>query len=295
LRLFGSESSDPRLQQAHRTFARSMASGARPRAASRPWNPSARNCPRHASVARSALTRCCAVETAAPLSLRSVSRSRGYAYRFGKNVTPNTKRIRVLSVDDHPLLREGVAAVLEAQTDMELVGEAANGAEAIDSFRSHRPDVTLMDLRLPDMSGIDAIKSIRAEFPEARIIVLTTYDGDVQALAALRAGAAGYLLKRTLRKDLLDTIRAVHLGKRRIPPDVATGIAEHATEDALSARELAVLQRVAAGNSNKMIAQELDVSENTVNAHMKSILAKLGAHDRTHAVIIAIKRGMLEV
>ena len=178
---------------------------------------------------------------------------------------------------------------------MELVGEAANGAEAIAGFRTHRPDVTLMDLRLPDMSGIDAIKAIRSEFPGARIIVLTTYDGDVQALTALRAGAAGYILKRALRTDLLDTIRAVHLGKRRIPPDVATGIAEHATEDALSAREIAVLQRVAAGSSNKMIAEEIGVSESTVHAHMKNILAKLGARDRTHAVMIAIKRGFLEV
>jgi two-component system, NarL family, response regulator len=193
------------------------------------------------------------------------------------------------------LLREGVAAVLGAQADMELVGEAASGTEAIASFGTHRPDVTLMDLRLPDMSGIDAIKAIRAEFPEARIIVLTTYDGDVQALTALRAGAAGYLLKRALRTDLLDTIRAVHLGRRRIPPDVATGIAEHATEDALSAREIAVLQRVAAGSSNKMIAEEIGVSESTVHAHMKNILAKLGARDRTHAVMIAIKRGFLEV
>ena len=193
------------------------------------------------------------------------------------------------------MLREGIAAVLEAQADMELVGEASNGEEAIASFRRHLPDVTLMDLRLADMSGIEAIKAIRTEFPAARIIVLTTYDGDAQALAALRAGAAGYLLKRALRTELLDTIRAVHLGKRRIPPDVATGIAEHAADDALSAREIAVLQRVAAGKSNKLIAAELGISESTVNAHMKSILPKLGASDRTHAVMIAVKRGILEI
>ena len=209
--------------------------------------------------------------------------------------TADLKRIRVLCVDDHPLLREGIAAVLEAQADMELAGEASSGGEAIATFKRHRPDVTLMDLRLPDMSGIDAIAAIRTEFPAARIIVLTTYDGDAQALAALKAGAAGYLLKRALRTDLLDTIRAVHLGKRRIPPDVATGIAEHAADDALTTRELDVLKRVAAGKSNKLIAAELAVSEGTVKAHMKSILPKLRARDRTHAVMIAVKRGILEV
>lgn len=213
----------------------------------------------------------------------------------GVSATGNTKRIRVLSVDDHPLLREGIAAVLEAQADMELVGEAGSGREAIAGFKQHHPDVTLMDLRLPDMSGIEAIVAIRTEFPAARIIVLTTYDGDAQALAALKAGAAGYLLKRTMRTDLLDTIRAVHLGKRRIPPDVATGIAEHAADDALTDREIEVLQGVAAGKSNKLIAAALAVSEGTVKAHMKSILPKLRARDRTHAVMIAVKRGILEV
>jgi DNA-binding NarL/FixJ family response regulator len=206
-----------------------------------------------------------------------------------------TRRIRLLCVDDHPLLREGIAAVIEAQGDMALVAQASNGHEAIDAFRKHRPDVTLMDLRMPDMSGIDAIAAIRAEFPAARIIVLTTYEGDAQALGALKAGAAGYLLKRSLRTDLLETIRAVHAGKRRIPADIATGIAEHAADDALTVREIEVLRRVAAGKSNKLIAAELAISESTIKAHMKSILPKLDATDRTHAVMIALKRGILDV
>lgn len=178
---------------------------------------------------------------------------------------------------------------------MNLVGEAAGGREALARFRELRPDVTLMDLRLPDMSGIEAIEAIRKEFTSARIIVLTTYDGDAQALAALKAGAAGYLLKRALRTDLLDTIRAVFVGKRSIPPDVATSIAEHAADDSLTDREIEVLRGVAAGKSNKVIAAELAVSDGTVKAHMKSILPKLGARDRTHAVMIAVKRGILDV
>lgn len=205
------------------------------------------------------------------------------------------KRIRLLCVDDHPLLREGIAAVIEAQPDMDLVAEASNGHEAIEAFRQHRPDVTLMDLRMPDMSGIDAIAAIRADFPAARIIVLTTYEGDAQALGALKAGASGYLLKRSLRTELLETIRAVHAGKRRIPADIATGIAEHAADDALTVREIEVLRRVAAGKSNKLIAAELAISESTIKAHMKSILPKLDASDRTHAVMIALKRGILDV
>ena len=203
--------------------------------------------------------------------------------------------IRILIVDDHPLIREGVSAVLSGQTDMSSVGEATTGREAIESFRRYLPDVTLMDLRLPDMSGIDAISVIRSEFPAARIVVLTTYAGDAQALTALKAGASGYLLKNMLRKDLLETIRAVHAGKRRIPPEIAADIAEHAAEDSLTAREIEVLRGVAAGKSNKLIAVQLDISESTVKAHMKSILPKLDASDRTHAVMIALKRGILDV
>lgn len=178
---------------------------------------------------------------------------------------------------------------------MNLVGEATTGREAIESFRRLLPDVTLMDLRMPDMSGIEAISVIRSEFPSARIVVLTTYAGDAQALGALKAGASGYLLKNMLRKDLLETIRAVHAGKRRIPPEIASDIAEHAAEDSLTAREIEVLRGVAAGKSNKLIAAQLDISESTVKAHMKSILPKLDASDRTHAVMIALKRGILDV
>ena len=178
---------------------------------------------------------------------------------------------------------------------MTLVGQASNGREAIESFRRLRPDVTLMDLRMPDMSGIEAIAAIRAEFPNARIIVLTTYAGDAQAAAALRAGAAGYLLKNLVRKELIETIRAVHAGKRRVPPEIATEIAEHVADDALTEREIQVLRRVAAGKSNKLIAAELEISEGTVKTHMKSILPKLDASDRTHAVMIALKRGILDL
>ena len=203
--------------------------------------------------------------------------------------------IRVLTVDDHQLLREGIAAVIESQEDMTLVAQASNGREAVESFRRLRPDVTLMDLRMPDMSGIEAITAIRSEFRDARIVVLTTYAGDAQAAAALRAGAVGYLLKSLVRKELLETIRAVHSGKRRVPPEIATEIAEHVADDALTAREVEVLRRVAAGKSNKLIAAELDISECTVKTHMKSILPKLDASDRTHAVMIALKRGILDL
>jgi DNA-binding NarL/FixJ family response regulator len=203
--------------------------------------------------------------------------------------------IRILTVDDHQLLREGIAAVLYGQEDMILIGQACSGREAVESFRRLRPDVTLMDLRMPDMSGIEAIAAIRAEFPNARIIVLTTYAGDAQAAAALKAGAAGYLLKNLVRKELIETIRVVHAGKRRVPPEIATEIAEHVADDALSEREIEVLRRVAAGKSNKLIAAELDISEGTVKTHMKSILPKLDASDRTHAVMIALKRGILDL
>ena len=207
----------------------------------------------------------------------------------------NGHTIRILTVDDHLLLREGIAAVLEAQSDMVLVGEASNGREAIDRFRQLRPDVTLMDLRMPDMNGIDAITAICREFRNARIIVLSTYAGDVQAAAALRAGASGYLLKNLVRTELLDTIRAIHAGKRRVPPEIATEIAEHVADDSLTERETEILKGVAAGKSNKRIAADLDISEGTVKTHMKSILPKLDASDRTHAVMIALKRGILDL
>jgi len=205
-----------------------------------------------------------------------------------------TKAIKVLAVDDHPLLREGIAAVLNGERDIELVAEAVNGREAIEIFRQHRPDVTLMDLQMPDMNGIEAIIAIRSEFPNARFVVLTTYQGDVQAVRALKAGASGYLLKSMLRKDLLDTIRVVHAGRRRIPPEIATELADHIAEDTLTDREIEVLRRVANGNSNKIIGAQLNVSEATIKGHLKSILAKLGANDRTHAVTIAIRRGFID-
>ena len=201
------------------------------------------------------------------------------------------KKIRVLCVDDHHLLREGIAAVLAGEQDIELAAQATSGQEAIDCFRLHRPDVTLMDLQMPAMNGIDAILSIRTEFPGARFIVLTTYQGDVQALRALKAGASGYLLKSMLRKELLDTIRIVHAGGRHIPAEIAAELAEHVTDDALSEREVDVLRRVARGTSNKIVVSQIGVSEETVKSHMRSILSKLGANDRTHAVTIAMRRG----
>ena len=208
-------------------------------------------------------------------------------------MTNMSPRIRVLIVDDHPLLREGIAAIVDGQTDMTVAGEATNGIEAIERFRATRPDVTLMDLQMPQMDGTDAIRAIRGEFPLARIMVLTTYDGDVEAQHALEAGASGYILKSSARNDLLEAIRIVHAGRRHIPPSIAMAIAEHRFDGELTDREIEVLQKVAAGRSNKIAADELGISDETVKTHMKSILAKLAASDRTHAVTIATKRGIL--
>jgi DNA-binding NarL/FixJ family response regulator len=218
--------------------------------------------------------------------LQGLDQQRGYAVQ--------SERIRVLVVDDHPLMREGIVAVIQGAADIIVVGEAGNGQQAIEMFRVHRPDVTLMDLQMPTMNGIDAIKAIRLEYPTSHFIVLTTYRGDVQALRALKAGATGYLLKNMIWKDLPESIRAVHSGRRRIPPEIAEALVEHVADDALTEREVEVLRRVATGTANKVIAFELSVSEATVKAHMKNILAKLGANDRTHAVTIAVKRGFLE-
>jgi DNA-binding NarL/FixJ family response regulator len=208
---------------------------------------------------------------------------------------PMSKTIRILSVDDHPLMRDGVAHAISRHEDMELVAEAKDGQEAITAYREHRPDVTLMDLQMPGMNGIESIRAIRAEFPDAKIIVLTTYSGDVQAAGALKAGAAGYLLKSMLRTDLIETIRAVAKGIRRVPNEIALGMAEYMGFESLSKREIEVLQTVAAGCSNKIIADNLGISEDTVKGHMKNILSKLHANDRTHAVIVAMKRGIMEV
>jgi|SRR6187402_911292 len=210
-------------------------------------------------------------------------------------MTPNANPIRIMTVDDHHLFRDGLASMIATQTDMKMVAEAATGLEAIDLFRQHRPDIALIDLRLPDISGLDVIARIREQFPVARTIVLTTYRGDVQALRALRAGAYGYLLKSMLRLYMVDTIRAVHAGHRRIPPEIASEMAEYAADDSLTLREIEVLQQVAAGNANKLVADKLRISEDTVKAHMKSILSKLSANDRTHAVTIAMRRGFLDL
>jgi DNA-binding NarL/FixJ family response regulator len=203
--------------------------------------------------------------------------------------------IRILTVDDHPLVREGIAGLVGVQPDMTLVAEAANGRDAIQQFRTHRPDVTLMDLQMPEMNGLDAVIAIRTEFPEARIIVLTTYEGDAQILRAVKAGAQGYLLKNTLHSDLLQTNRTVHAGKRSLSPAASFQIAQHVSDETLTPAEVVVLRLIAAGNANKQIADQLGVTEDTVKGRVKSILAKLDANDRTHAAIIGLKRGIIEL
>ena len=202
--------------------------------------------------------------------------------------------IRILAVDDHPLFRNGIAALLATQPDMSLIAEAANGREAIRQFRAHRPDITLMDLQMPEMNGVDAMLAIRGEFPEARIIMLTTYTGDVQVLRAMKEGARAYLLKNLLHKELLETIRAVHAGKKTLSAEASFELAEHATDEALTPAEVDVLRLIAAGNANKEIAAQLAITEETVKGRVKNILSKLGANDRTHAAMIGVKRGIIE-
>jgi DNA-binding NarL/FixJ family response regulator len=210
-------------------------------------------------------------------------------------MNPTAHRIRVLTVDDHPMIRDGIAAAVGAQPDMQIVGEAGNGREALEQYRTLRPDVTLLDLNMPDVNGVDAINAIRTEFPDARIVVLTTYTGDVLALRALKAGALGYLLKSSLRKELLGAIRDVHRGRRHIPAEVALAIAEHVGAEDLSEREIDVIRRVATGLSNKEIGAHLSISEQTVKTYMKSILSKLDANDRSHAITIALERGFIDL
>jgi DNA-binding NarL/FixJ family response regulator len=210
-------------------------------------------------------------------------------------MSAEARPIRILSVDDHPVLRQGIAALVAGQSDMSLVAEASNGREAIQQFRAHHPDVTLMDLQMPEMSGLDALNAIRGEFPEARIIVLTTYTGDAQVLRAVKAGARAYLLKNSLHKELLETIRAVHAGKKALSPEASYQIAEHSTDDALTPAEIRVLRLIAEGNANKEIAAQLSVSEETVKGQVRNILSKLGANDRAHAAVIGVKRGIIEV
>jgi len=203
--------------------------------------------------------------------------------------------IRIMTVDDHPLLRQGIAEIIKTQPDMQVVAEACDGEEAIAQFRLHRPDVTLMDLQMPNVNGTEAISRIRSEFPDAKIFVLSTYAGDVQILRAIKAGARGYLLKGDVRTELLETIRAVHAGRKALSPEASYEIAEHATDDALTPAEMAVLRLIAAGNANKQIADQLSITEETVKSRVKSILSKLGANDRTHAAMIGMKRGIIEL
>jgi DNA-binding NarL/FixJ family response regulator len=202
--------------------------------------------------------------------------------------------IRILAVDDHPLFRNGIAALLATQPDMSLVAEATNGREAIQQFRTHRPDITLMDLQMPGMNGLDALVAIRGEFPDARIIMLTTYSGDVQVLRAMKVGARAYLLKNTLDKELLGMIRAVHAGRKALSAEASYGLAEHAAEEALTPAEVDVLRLIAAGNANKQIAAQLSITEETVKGRVKNILSKLGANDRTHAAMIGVRRGIID-
>jgi len=203
--------------------------------------------------------------------------------------------IRILAVDDHPIIRRGIAAIIATQSDMTLVAEASNGREAVQQFRAHRPDITLMDLQMPEMCGVDALSAIRGEFPGAKIIVLTTYGGDVQILRAVKGGAQAYLLKNTFHEELVDTIRAVYAGKKKLSPEASFEIAEHSTDDALTPAEISVLSLIAAGNANKEIADQLSIGEDTVKWRVKNILSKLGARDRTQAAMIGIKRGIIEM
>jgi DNA-binding NarL/FixJ family response regulator len=214
---------------------------------------------------------------------------------LGTIMSSAISQIRILAVDDHPVVRQGIAGLVGIQSDMVLVGEAANGRDAIQQFRVHHPDVTLMDLQMPEMNGIDALIAIRNEFPDAKVIVLTTYAGDTQILRALKAGAQAYLLKNTLHKELLETIRGVHTGKKILSPEASYQIAEHATDDALTPAEILVLRLIAAGKANKQIADQLSITEETVKSRVKNILSKLDAHDRTHAAMIGLKRGIIEL
>jgi DNA-binding NarL/FixJ family response regulator len=216
-------------------------------------------------------------------------------FASGEFMSTNPSLIRILTVDDHPLLREGIAALVSPEPDMELVAEASDGEEAIKQFRLHRPDVTLMDIQMPNMNGTEAISRIRSEFPNAKIIVLSTYSGDVQVLRAIKAGARGYIPKAHVHRELLEVIRSVHAGHKRIPPEIAAELAEHAADDALTSREIDVLRLIAAGNANKQIADKLSIEETTVKSHIASILSKLGANDRTHAVTIGLQRGIIEL